>query len=72
MLLPGHADAGPEIGPGTAGVAPGVTALQVKPLHPHPLHALTQIFPAVLAAVTVMLVVPCPEVMVHPAGTVHW
>ncbi len=71
ILLPGHADAGPEIGPGTAGMEPGVTALQVNTLQPHPLHALTQIFPEVLPAITVMFVVPCPEVIVQPLGTVH-
>jgi hypothetical protein len=70
-LLPGQATEGPEIGPGTAGTEPGVTALQVKTLQPQPLHALTQIFPEVLPAITVMFVVPCPELIVQPLGTVH-
>ena len=38
---------------------------------PHALEAVTEIFPAVAPNVTVALVVPCPAVIVAPAGTVH-
>ena len=72
MVLPGHTEVGPEIAPGVAGAEPGLTATQVNPLHPQPLHALTHTLPAVAPAVTVILVVPWPAVMVQPAGTVHW
>ena len=71
IVLPGHTDVGPDIAPGVAGVAPGETATHVNPLHPHPLHARTQTLPEVEPAVTVILVVPCPAVIVHPPGTVH-
>ena len=71
MVLPGQTAAGPDIAPGVAGDAPGETATHVNPLHPQPLHARTQTLPEVEPAVTVILVVPCPVVIVHPAGTVH-
>jgi hypothetical protein len=47
-----------------------VTGKQVGALVPHKLLAVTQIFPA-LPGVALMEVVPCPELMVHPAGTVQ-
>jgi hypothetical protein len=60
--------------PGVAGVAGlTVTAKLLAALVPHELLAVTVIFPfwPALPAVTVIEVVPAPDVIVHPAGTVH-
>jgi hypothetical protein len=38
---------------------------------PQALVAVTQMFPLAVPAVATILVLPCPEVMVHPVGTVH-
>ena len=38
---------------------------------PQILVAVTQIFPPDVPEVAMMAVLPCPEVMVHPDGTVH-
>jgi hypothetical protein len=38
---------------------------------PHSLEGVTEIVPPVLPTVTVMELVPCPLLMVHPAGTTH-
>ena len=61
----------PVIEPGAAGGAEIEIAMHVEALVPHPLAAVTQIFPLVAPAVIVMEVVPCPDVMVDPAGTVQ-
>ena len=47
-----------------------VTGKQVAALVPHKLLAVTQIFPAE-PGVALILVVPCPELIVQPAGTVQ-
>jgi len=57
--------------PGAAGTGVGVIARQLNAEHPQELQDLTQTFPDAEPTVTVMLVVPCPAVIVQPAGTVH-
>lgn len=57
--------------PGATGAVPIETARQDALLVPQALLAVTQTLPAVELVVTVMEVVPCPLLMVHPAGTVH-
>jgi hypothetical protein len=69
-----HNSAGPLIAAGIAGV-PGltVTGNVVTALVPQSLEAVTVIFPfwPVAPVVTVIEVLPCPEVIAQPAGTVH-
>lgn len=48
-----------------------VIVIQVAVLVPQVFDAVTQMFPPVAPKVTVILVVPCPELMVAPPGTVH-
>ena len=50
-----------------------VTARVDAALVPHTFPAVTVILPFCPTApvVTVAAIVPCPEVMLHPAGTVH-
>ena len=48
-----------------------VTLVLEDALVPQPLDAVTDIDPEADPKVTFMLVVPCPEVMVEPVGTVH-
>ena len=71
---PGHCAAVPEIIPGLVGV-PGftVTAKLEAADVPHELPAVTAMFPFCPAfpEVTVILVVPCPAVIVQPVGTVQ-
>ena len=38
---------------------------------PQELVAVTQIEPPAVPEVTLIAVVPCPELMVHPVGTTH-
>jgi hypothetical protein len=45
--------------------------IQVAELVPQVFEAVTQMFPPVAPKVTVILVVPCPELMVAPPGTVQ-
>jgi hypothetical protein len=70
-VSPAHGAGGPVIAPGGAGSGVAVTATQVKPLHPQLLQARTHTFPEALPTVTVIDVVPCPEVIVQSLGTVH-
>ena len=56
---------------GTEGGVVTVMAKQLGALVPHGPTAETQILPDVTPGVTVTEVVPCPELMVHPAGTVQ-
>jgi hypothetical protein len=48
-----------------------VTVMQLALLIPQALLAVTHTLPLVLPKVTVMAVVPCPEVIVAPDGTVQ-
>lgn len=49
-----------------------LTAMQVDvEVMPQALLAVTQRLPPALPDVTTILSVPCPEVIVHPLGTVH-
>jgi hypothetical protein len=70
-VVPEHKDDVPLIAPGTAGavfiVKAKLAALEV----PHVFVAVTEIFPEVEPIVTVAEVVPCPDVIVAPAGTVQ-
>ena len=68
---PGHTLVDPVIDPGVVGVPVMLTVRQVEELDAQPLESLTQIEPPVPAEVTVIDVVPCPAVMVHPVGTDH-
>lgn len=61
----------PDIAPGAAGTGVGVTARQLNAEHPQELQDLTHTLPDVDPTVTVILVVPWPAVIVHPAGTVQ-
>ena len=70
-VTPGHTGVGPAIIPGVAGVAGLTTTAKVcAVLVPHELIAATVMFPFCPAApaVTVIDVVPAPEVIVHPVG----
>lgn len=70
-VCPGQTASVPEIDPGAAGGAAIVIETQRAVLVPQAFDAVTQILPLVAPAVMVMEVVPCPEVMVVPAGTVQ-
>ena len=61
----------PVIAPGVAGGEVIVTNLQLAALVPQLLVAVTHTFPEVLPKVTVIFVVPCPDVTVAPAGAVQ-
>jgi hypothetical protein len=68
---PTHGVVVPVIAPGVAGAVIGVTVKQPGGLDPQPLSAVTQTLPAVEPTVTLIEVVPCPELITHPLGTVH-
>jgi hypothetical protein len=69
---PAQTVVGPEISPGIAVLTDTIwTKRQLGGLEPQLLPAITQILPEVPPAVIVMVVVPCPEFMTVPAGTVH-
>ena len=73
-VIPGHTGVVPVIDPGVAGGAGlTVTGRVCAALVPHELVAVTVMFPfcPALPAVTVIDVVPAPEVTNHPVGTVH-
>ena len=70
----GHTVVAPSIGPGAGGGAVvTVTGNVCAALVPHVLLAVTEILPleADPPVLTVIVVVPCPETIVQPAGTVH-
>ena len=69
MLL-GQIGVVPVIGD-VAGRALSVTAKLTGVPTPHALVSVTLTFPAVVPNVTVMAFVPCPAVIVAPAGTVQ-
>ena len=56
---------------GVMEIVESVTAKDWLALHPHELQACTVIDPPPPEAVTLMAVVPCPEMRVHPGGTAH-
>ena len=55
----------------TVGDGSTVTVWQLGKLVPQALPAVTHIVPEVTPKVTVANLVPCPEVILAPAGTVH-
>lgn len=59
----------PVIAPGTAGGFSGVIVKHLGVLEPQPLLDVTQISPAAVPTVTLMEVVPWPELIVYPPGT---
>jgi hypothetical protein len=71
-LTEGHTEAEPDIVPGVPTVVLTVTGRQVCPLlMPQELVAVTQMFPVEVPALTPIELLPCPEMMYHPLGTVH-
>ena len=57
--------------PGVLGIGATLTARQVCPLVSQALFAFTHTLPEILPKVALIEVVPCPEFMVVPAGTVQ-
>ena len=57
--------------PGATGIEFTVIVCEEAEDVPHVFVAVTETFPDVEPNVTVALVVPCPAVIVAPAGTVH-
>jgi hypothetical protein len=73
-LVPGQTEILPEIVPGIAGVPGSIEIANVEEgVAPHPLLAITLNEPSspVVPVVTVKEVVPWPEKIDHPDGTVH-
>ena len=67
-----HGDCEPSITQDVnGGVVVGVFAMVLAFPAPQPFEAVTETSPAVLPAVTVIEVVPCPETMVQPVGKVQ-
>ena len=71
-MLPEQTGEEPVIAPGVPGAETGAINLHWNELQPQPLQARTQTFPAPLPTVTLIDVVPCPELIDQPEGTVHW
>jgi hypothetical protein len=61
----------PVIAPGVGGVLVRLMVMQLAELLKHVFESVTQMVPADVPEVTLMVVVPCPEVMVQPDGTVQ-
>jgi hypothetical protein len=62
----------PVIPAGAGEVVTILTGIQVfEDMMPHELVAVTQILPPEVPDVTIILVLPWPEVMLHPVGTVQ-
>jgi hypothetical protein len=73
-VKPGHWADTPVIVPGVAGVdGLSVTVSEFAVLAPQELPAVTEMLPfwPAVPQVTVIAVVPCPAVIVHPVGTAH-
>lgn len=70
-VCPGHTAVVPEMGPGAAGGGAMFIVIHVEELLPQVFEAPTQMVPVFEPNVTEMLVVPCPELIVEPDGTVH-
>jgi len=58
-----------EVDAGTASIV--TTARVTGGPEPHELEGVTVIFPDELAVVTLIVFVPCPEIIIQPAGTVQ-
>ena len=74
LVRAGHCVVVPVMAPGVAGVAGCiVTTREAAALVPQLLPAVTVMLPfwPALPVVTVIDVVPCPPVMLHPVGMVH-
>jgi hypothetical protein len=67
----GQVLAGPVIAPGVGGGAVTDTARLVAGPVPQLFVAATVIVPPAVPAAAIKVAVPCPEVMVHPFGTVQ-
>jgi hypothetical protein len=59
------------MGPAVEGSRSGLTARLLERPFPHELDGITLIIPPVLPTVTVMELVPWPDIIVHPDGTIH-
>ena len=68
-LDPKQGTVDPDITDGCAGTVVVVTASKRAVPLPQVLEGVTCIFPPVTPTVTVIVLVPCPAVIVHPAGT---
>jgi hypothetical protein len=69
--LLGHKVFDPVMKAGEPGVPCTFTARQLLLLLKHAFESYTQMLPPEVPALAVMDMVPCPETMVHPAGTDH-
>ena len=68
----GQTSVGPVIAPGIAGIVFVITKVVGELLVQNPPNTLiVSTFPKLLLKLTVILVVPCPETIVAPTGTVH-
>jgi hypothetical protein len=70
-VSPEHTPVLPVMAPGVAGIEVTVTAEVWALLVPQVLPAVTVTFPDVVPKLTEIEVVPCPDTMVAPDGTVH-
>jgi hypothetical protein len=71
-VCPGHTVTLPLIVAGAAWVLITFIAWQLAvEITPQLLVAVTQTLPATVPAFTVILLLPCPELMIHPEGTDH-
>jgi hypothetical protein len=58
--------------PGAASELETVTEVhEAVEVSPQELSAVTQMLPLALPAITLTVVVPCPEVIIHPVGNVQ-
>ena len=71
VVAPAHGEALPAIAEGCAGNGAMLTDNVCAVPLPQEFEGVTEIVPADEPAVTVMLLLPCPPVMVQPEGTVH-
>ena len=69
--MPIHGTEDPKMAVGTAGILLMVIGKALARLPPHPFEAVTVMLPALLPAFTKMVVLPWPETIVQPLGTVQ-